>query len=168
MKRSLSFILALCLLLGLYGCHRQEEPIESPVTFYYRQAEVVYGDPEGLIGPCVSEGAGYEDDLPGLLNRYLQGPENPAFINPFPGGCRVVKLTIEDRTATVTLNGLLARYREIALSVACACLSLTIMELTGTDVVCIQTNTALLDGAESITMTKESILLSGLVDEDTK
>ena len=166
MKRAIYLILAVCVLFGLCGCQRTEEPVETPITFYYRRADVVYGDPEGLIAPCIGEGSGYEDDIAGLLNRYIQGPSDPAYTNPFPGGCRIVKFSVEGDTATVTLNGLLARYRGISLSVACACLSLTVMELTGVDTVCIMANNVLLDGSESITMTRERILLTGLLSSN--
>lgn len=168
MKRIIALLLVMILCLSFWGCEEKETvKIEKPVSFYYRRAQINYGSDDGVIAFCIGEGAGYEEDLTGLLNVYLHNTDDPAFSRTFPAGSQLIKLTITDGVAEIQLNNLFARHTGIDLTIACACLSLTVMELTQVETVCISTTSATLDGAESITMTADSILLLDLYEPES-
>lgn len=169
MKKIIAFLLVMILCLSFWGCAQKDTVrIEKPVSFYYRRAEISYGSGDGVIAICISEGAGYEEDLLGLLNVYLRNSDDPAFVRTFPADSQLIKLKITDGVAEVQLNNLFARHTGIDLTIACACLSLTVMELTQVETVCISTTSATLDGAESITMTADSILLLDLYEPESE
>lgn len=166
MKRWIAIVLLLAFCAGFCGCTQKTVKINTPVNFYYRRAEIVYGSADGVIGILVSEGAGYENNLLGLLNSYLRNTGDPDFAATFPTGSQLIRVTVLDNIAEVQLNNLFARASGIELTVACASLSLTVMDLTGTDTVVISAVNATLDGAESVTMTADSLLLLDLYNDE--
>ena len=141
MKRFLCIVLILSVLFS--GCALSSNRLKEPVTFYYPRAhdhQENYDDffAGGTIGSEVWEASGHRSDLNYLLSMYLQGPLDSGLQRPFPSECRVVGITLEDRTLTVKLNAMAAKLDEIALSVACACLATTCLELTDAETVTIQ------------------------------
>ena len=163
MKKLLSLLLCAALLLPLLGCHEEAEKPQQPVNFYYRRAETQFGSAQGVIAPQVSEGAGYADTA-ALLNAYLKGPSDPAFDNTFPASTKVLSLSVEDGTAYVRLNDSLSLFTGYRLTVACACITLTVLELTDAEAVCITAANEQLDGAASVTMDRASLLLLDLYE----
>lgn len=157
MKKLLCILLVLCM-LPLYGCAQPEVPIENPVFFYYRQKTVTYDDENGVIAKELRDAGARLDDISYLLEQYLQGPESETLLRTFPRGSRV-SLRVQEDTAVIVVNRNFATLTGIDLSLACACLTLTVCELTGTEYALIQGQDALLDGNQSIHMSKNSILL---------
>ncbi|MBE6959640.1 MAG: hypothetical protein E7448_02820 [Ruminococcaceae bacterium] len=157
MKRIVCMILLL--LLFLPGCDPQEEVFAEPVDFYYMKADVAYFSAEGVIARETREAEGYRQNYEYLLGLYLQGPENQELKQLFPQYVKLVELEISDRVATVTFNDTFARLTGLDLTIACACLTATVCDMTGVQSVTIQTENRLLDGNKSITMTWENILL---------
>ena len=165
MRKILPCLLIFAFCTSFCGCEKEPVKIEKPVNLYYRQSQISYGSADGVIGICITEGAGFENDLLGLLNLYLRNTTDPAFSRTFPDGSQLVRLTVQDGAAQAQLNNQFSRAAGIDLTIACACLSLTIMELTSAESVTISAFNATLDGAESITMTTDSILLLDLLEE---
>ena len=69
---------------------------------------------------------------------YMQGPLDSGLQRAFPSECRVVGITLEDKTLTVRLNAMAANLDDMALTVACGCLATTCMELTDAETVTVQ------------------------------
>ena len=156
MKRWICLILLAVLLLS--GCETQEE-FYAPVTFYYGNPNVTYFSEDGVIAREVREAIGHEDDYEYLLNLYLDGPETSEVKRVFPKNVELVRLEILGGTALVVLNDAAARLTGLDLTIACACLTATICDITGIHTVTIQAETQLLDGNKSITMNRNHILL---------
>lgn len=158
MKKLLCVLLTAVLLLPLTGCIRQKEEIQNPVTFYYRKGNPTYGDADSVIVPEIRDaGTGY--DTAGLITRYLQGPESADLSPTFPQGVTLISLRTDDATAHIVLDDSFSALTGMDLTIACACLTMTVCELTGTASARIRTETALLDENRVIIMEPEKLLL---------
>ena len=159
MKRSICLLLLPILFLGILGCQQDQPKLQAPVQFYYPRLEPTYGSSDSLIAPVPTESMSYGGDALALLNLYLSGPQDPAFTSPFPSGCRLLSLSVTDGTAYLQLDPSLAQLTGIDLTLACACLTLTAMELTRSEAVCISAKDAVLDGAPQILMDRSCLTL---------
>ena len=159
MKRVLIGLLIFTLLFPLCACSEEEPEIQSPVNFYYRRKDVVFEGSVSVIAPEVREALGHENDLSYLLGLYLAGPSTKDMQNTFPYGTRLVSVTIKEERATITVTSHMANLKGIDLTIACACITQTVMELTDAKSVEVKASSATLNGLESIIMDKESLLL---------
>lgn len=164
MKRYISWILSALILLSMAGCN-EETKLERPVTFYYCAATLSHDAGSSAILSEIRESAQIETDV-AILQAYLAGPELEGLRSPFPGGLRVVEFTPGSEITYITLTSGLANLTGLDLVMACACLGMTCMDLTGAEKVCIRAENALLGGEKSITMDKNSLLLLDQVVPD--
>ena len=159
MKKWLCAFLLFSLLLP--GCARKKT-VQNPVRFYYRTEDVAYFDSTGVIDSEERDAGARRNDYAYLLNEYLRGPENQKLAPTFPDGSAVQDLKLEGDTATVVLNEEFAQLTGIDLSLACACLTLTVCEMTGAERVEISAGSALLDGSPVITVERSQLVLEDL------
>lgn len=158
MKKALCVILILSLLL-LPACNTPEKKIQDPVFFYYRQLELDYGANPGVLNKEVREAAGHRQDYSYLLTEYFKGPADFSSYNPFPSNTSLKEFSLQGDTAFVDLNYSFSSLTGLDLSIACACITLTVCEMTGSRQVTISAQHGLLDGTPSITMTPDSLLM---------
>ena len=162
MKRKLSILLSLCLILTLCGCLAQTQANkEGCVEFFYpRQTASIAEHPSGgvLVGETRDVGE-KQGDLEALLALYLRGPQSSPLRSPFPSGCHVESLNFEEGTLHVTLDESLAKLEGMDLTVACACLAKTCLALTDAEAVHIACDSS--DSASSVNLTfrQDSLLL---------
>lgn len=159
MKRILRVIFPLILILSLAACTTSEDEIQEPVFFYYRQLELNYGTTPSVVDKEAREAAGHRQDYSYLLSVYLKGPENFSLYNPFPTNTALKGFALQDGTAFVHLSSSFASLTGSDLTLACACITLTVCEMTGAQQVTISADEALLDGNPQITMTPDSFLM---------
>ena len=162
MKRVIALLLAV---LMLAGCTSSGSTISEPVTFYFLRShtdDTAYDNyfSEGIIGHEEREAAGYRSDLKNLLTFYFRGPLTPELTSPFPMGCRVLEVHQDDSQLTITLNPILAEKSEMDITVACACLAMTCLELTDVDTVQIEATNLDEKILFSRTFTEENLFLS--------
>ena len=153
------FVVLLSLTLLLCGCTPASSVPETPAEFYYCTYPIVYNDPKGLISCEVRDIASCRDDLLSLLNFYLKGPSGTQHASPFPNGVNALSVQTDSQTAQVLLSNQFARLSGNDLTVACACLSLTLCSLLDVDRVSVSTEGGFLDGKNSITIAKEDLIL---------
>ena len=158
MKRFLIFFLCISTLLPLLSCARQED-IQKPVTFYYRRANIAYAGSDGVVSTEQRESLGHEGNIDSLLAMYLSGPLSPELAQTFPDGTFLVSIQQSGTTAKATFSFHLASLSGIDLTVACACITMTLTELMGVETVQISAAGALLDDYQYITMDKNCLLL---------
>lgn len=151
MKRLFCLILAACLLLS--GCSLSSGGVREPVRFYYLRSEYQYDTPDGVIASEIREAAGHTHDLPYLLALYLIGPSEDELVSPIPRGTRIYSAVTEGDTVTLTLSDTGKTMTDGEFSLACACLALTSMEITGAGAVTIQS------GERNVTMTSDNLTL---------
>lgn len=165
MKQLISVVLLLAVIFSFAGC-QEEAPLKDPVNFYYRRIQTEFGKETGVIDVMVVEGDGKKGDHLAMLNQYLLGINNSSFASTFPVSTQVTDLRILGDTAFLTLNPALGQYSGMDLTIACACLTLTTMELTGTQQVSIRITSGTLNGSDQIIMDRNTILLLDIYQPD--
>lgn len=143
------WILLLCLLLSACS-HTPPDP--SATCFYYRNATVAYHSENGLIGRQLIDDTDDTSDWTQLLEDYLRGPTDSQLVSPFPAGIQLVYFSVSQDTAQAVLSREFADLTGSDLTIACACLALTIQNITHCSLVEISAVDALLDNQPSITI----------------
>ncbi len=159
MKKWLCLILALLLLASQTACANEKQTVQEPVNFYYRQITMEYGTDDGVIGKESREGKDHLQDYPYLLSLYLKGPESDLLYSPFPSNTALESFSIEDQTAIVQLNSAFAVLTGLELSIACACITMTVCDLAKVNAVTVFVSGAMLDGNHQITLSRNDLLL---------
>ena len=141
MKRLLCILLILALCLP--GCALKKNRMQEPVTFYYlhkHETEDQYDTffTSGAIGSEMREAANHRDNLPYLLALYLLGPTSEELDLPFPTGTKLQKIHMENKSLTLTIRTVSTLQNDMELTIACACLAKTSMELVDVDTVTIE------------------------------
>ena len=157
MKRLICLLLLAVLFLP--GCDEQKAEFAEPVNFYFLKANVTYFTSDGVITKEVREAQGHGQDYEYLLKMYLRGPESTEVKRVFPKNVELVRFELSEDSALVVLNDATARLTGLDLTIACACLTATICDMTGVQTVTVKAETQLLDGNKSITMNRDHILL---------
>ena len=162
MKRILCIILVLLLILSSCAVSRNGQ--KDTVTFYYVRTYSGSGTydayfDEGVIGSESREASGHWQDLSYLLAMYLQGPLDPELESPFPIGCKVTQIQHENGQLTLALSRMITVKNDMDLTIACACLAMTCLELEDVDTVQIESHG--LDGKILFTrtFTRDNLLL---------
>lgn len=158
MKKLISLLLFLCLLLTLPGCGKEE----ADILFYYTRKEVLYGQEDGVIVPEAREVTGHEEDLYYLLMLYLEGPHSQELSRPFPGGTALSDLEISGNRITVTLSDAFGRLQGIELTVACTCIAYTCFSVSQCESVTVGST---MSGTTPITLTRDTVALSDFSPE---
>lgn len=156
MKKLICIFLSLSLLLIFCSCKRQEQNIIKPVNFYYRTVPVAYGTGASIIKAEVREFTGYSNDYAYLIEQYLNGPRQYSIISPFPAGTTLEEFSLSGSKAQILLSPHMSVLSGSELMVACACLSKTVIELTGINAVQISIENGLINNQKSITVTADS------------
>lgn len=156
MKRTVSLLLCLVLLVSITAC--QGGKYRDPGSFYYHRTEISYSSGDGVIAPEERELSGIRDDVGALLNAYLSGPKSDGLESPFPPDTRLLSWELQEDRLVLNFNSTLAALSGVELTIACACVARTFLELLPVEQVVISADGALLSGETCITLTKGSIL----------
>ena len=127
MKRIL--IMILCLMF-LCGCSAAGRNIREPVSVYYRAAQVSYHSADGVICAEKREFYNRRTALRKFMNEYLAGPTSQKLDSPFPSGASILELTETETSIKVMLNLPFLQMAPNELSLAYACISMTLFEVT--------------------------------------
>ncbi len=156
--KSLRVLISLLLVLALFsGCAQTgvvQKPKE-PVNFYYCTRSEEHSQVDALILPEAREALGHTDDPQYLISLYLNGPLSYQYVSPFPHGVTLHAFSVNDGTADVTLSSQITQLTDFEATLAFACLTLTVKELTGTDRVTIRSQNGLINDNPSITLSPE-------------
>mgnify|MGYP002569890869 FL=1 len=132
--------------------------MKNPVTFYYPRREYQYGAEDGVISSEQREASGHADDLHYLLSLYLIGPSSDELVSPLPWGTRLLGVNRQDGTITLELTDTSFTMTDTEFTLACACLTMTTLSITGGDEVTITS------GSRNVTMSRDSLTL---IDDST-
>ena len=162
-KRIICLALLFSLCLSLPACHQQEEKIQVPVNFYYPRTDTNFGTADSLISPITAEGRNFTDDPIGLLNFYLQGQTGDNRRSPFPADTQILSMEQINGIVRITLSSHFATLTGLELTIACACLTLTVLDLTGGNSLRISVPGTTLNGAEYIRMDRNCLNLLDVI-----
>lgn len=160
MKKMLSLILILALLVSICGCGQSSEPeMIMPTAFYYHNDLNTKENFNDVFVAEIREGAQYRNDYTLLLNNYFAGPESENLVNPFPADLEVVSLVTNEDTVNIVLSDQITKITSVDLTIACCCLSFTLFHLLQCNNVQISAENGLLDNQEKLFFSQESMLL---------
>ena len=151
MNRLLILFCIVCFLLC--GCQLFSHKNREPVLFYYQQSEYVLGEENGSIDAEERDGTGHITDMDYLLRLYLAGPMNESLTSPFPADVQLTGVRTGQNMVTVTLTGSPDTLPEAQKTLACACLTLTCLDMSEEETVMI------FWGDEIITMDRSCLTL---------
>lgn len=157
MKRVLCVILCACFLFS--GCGFFGERIREPVTFYYI-CEKYQDELCCVIVSEQREASGHSGDLSYLLALYSMGPTSDGMVSPLPPGTQISP-TIEENHIELELITYGNSMSEIEFSLACACLTLTSLEISGAEEVTVYC------GDRIRTMNRSALTLQDAIAETT-
>lgn len=163
MKKILSFVLICTTLTFVIGCQQTPEAPHG-IAFYYCVTASDYN-----VG-STSLVAEHRVDVPSdslldAMTIYLKGPLSEDLQAPFPSGLSLVGVYQNNKTVYLTFSRELAYLTGLDLTIACACVTLTALDISGADQVEIRTVAGLLDGQRAIIMDKNTLLLLDTVQE---
>ncbi len=155
--------LILLFALALSGCADTKDAIQEPVTFYYLQEEYQFGTASGVFGTDERDAYGHRDDLRYLMALYLMGPAKEGLRAPMPLGTHIFSAEHKDSTVYLKLSNTEETMTKVEFSLACACLSMTCMDLTGVE------NVTISSGERVVTMNRNNLILfDGVIAEPTE
>lgn len=131
MKRLVLLLTVCSLLVTAAGCSFFPEDNKHPVKYYYQRADYLYGQEDGVIAAEERDGTGHIKDVAYLLRLYLMGPHDEELLSPFPPGLLITDIRQGNGNVILTLTDALASVSEAKQTLACACLALTCMDITG-------------------------------------
>ncbi len=123
-------VISACLFL-IIGCHSVSKQDSNSVLFYYMHNDFKYGMESGVITPAAVTVNADDSDYESLLNLYFNGPTNYESISPFPSGISLVNLQMDNNKVQLVLSPHMATLSDSEFTVACACLTRTVVEMTG-------------------------------------
>lgn len=157
MKRLFCAAAAVSLLLSLLaGCGQK---VKEPVVFYYRK-DAYQENMDCPIAWEEREVAGHRDNLKYLLSFYLMGPISKGLVSPLPRGTLLYTITQEGAGLTIEISNTSSLLTDSEFSLACACLSMTCMELTNAE------NVTITSGSRSLTLSWDNLLLNDSVSTE--
>lgn len=159
MKRVLCYILVLVLIFSMAGCSTASNSNKKSEKFYYCTNPVSYGKETSVVSPEIREFHNHNGNTISIINEYLAGPISDKYSSPFPSGVRVISISERDRVVTICLSSQFSTLTDMRLTIAAACLSLTIFDLLKAESVIIQTDGELLNGKPSIQIDKNSLIM---------
>ena len=157
MKKLLSILLAILITTTLISCSSKGDDPTEKVNFYYQTKDITYHSETGLF--TAEKRKVTSQDLVDIINLYLAGPENDEYRSPFPGDTAVRSITHNNGIINIVLSDEFSTLKGFDLTVACACLTITIQELAETQLVQISAENTDLDGNKSITMSTDSLVI---------
>ena len=163
MRKCISIMLIIWILLSLCGCGQQNTQLQSPANFYYPVNSKYRGEEERVIQPELRESAGCEKNLLKFTELYILGPQSERLVSIFPDDCYPVSVCHNGPVITVYMSPGFSRLTGIDLTMACACLSATLMDYAKANTVNICVKGTRLDDQRMIVMTMDSF---SLVDEN--
>lgn len=159
MKRYICIILAIATLMLICSCTSESDEIKNPVTYYYQSAKIDYNSPDGVVKAEIRDSRGHVNDFRYLIEQYLNGPRNYECFSPFPAGTTLEEFDMDEQRVSLILSSHMTTLSGAELMFACACMTKTVIVMTGVTSVQIGTINGTLNGQETITMTADSFVL---------
>ena len=153
-----ALLLAACLLLTACAV-RKTEPYVNPIFFYYCRADAEYGQDTGSLARELRDLGDPDITIPEILKLYFAGPSSDGLRSPFPEGLRCEDVAIESGVVTVHLSDEYSALTGVKLSLASACLTMTLSQISFVKGVQLRTDAGTLSNQGSEDFTVSDFLL---------
>ncbi len=130
MKKIIICILTVALAICICGCGNQRSEMIHPVNVYYCRETADYNSDMGAFAAIQLDMGEWDGRTLAFVNFYISSPVKDGLKSPFPTGAGITAIEYLDNALRVQLNPLFSRLSAGELTVACACISLTLFELT--------------------------------------
>lgn len=150
MKKYICLVLSALFLLA--GCSSGEN---NNVPFFYCRdtAAYQYFEEDGVIQKETRDLPGHRNDLHYMIGLYLAGPIKEGLESPFPTSTQILSLHLEEDILSIELSDLTNTLTDSEYTLACACLTLTCLNIAQCSAVQISS------GNRSIRMSNETMIL---------
>ena len=155
MKKQICLLLIFAVVLSLGGCG--SESYQDPGHFYYLRTTSRFSGGDGVIVPEVRELKNLRSDLDSVLLTYLEGPTTEDLESPFPRDTEMLDWKRIGTSLHINFSKPFSQLSGIDLTLACACIAKTCMDVTDAQIIRIRADGALLNGSTYIVMDEESI-----------
>lgn len=156
MKRIISILLVIFLMLLICGCQRN---ISSYVNFYYCNRDISFDDGAAVIIPEKRKISVPNSEMETIITLYMEGPSSTKLVSPFRAGTKLVNLSSGKQLTEIILSDEIAMLTGVELTIACGCLASTVIALTQTETVVIRAETAQLGVQGYVEMNAQSLQL---------
>ena len=133
MRKLICFLLTVYLSFCVCGCSNNGNIDGSEVTFYYLRSNIQYSATSPLLVEEQRSISHIDNDPFSIVSLYIEGPTDNNCVNPFPAGTTLKSMEINDGTASLVLSSELLTLSSAKETIAFACITKTIVELTGTE-----------------------------------
>lgn len=147
-KHLLGLLLAACLLSGCATTGPKD-----PVKFYYLLEKYQFGNSSQVFAEDIREAAGHQEDLGYMLQLYLLGPTEEGLRSPLPRGVQILEIREAGSGILLVLSDTSDSLSDIDFTRACACLTMTCLDLTDA------TRVTIRSGPRSATMSADNLIL---------
>ena len=159
MKKRYCVYLIVTILLSLCSCAVKQQPPEGAIAFYYQRSSIDPAESDGVISKDYQVLSAPSSDYISVLKTYLQGPVSDPLHRVFPMGITLIDLDIQNKQADVVLGGTFDALEGMERTIFCACLTLTVCDLTGVRQVSIYREQDAAEGEPVSVMRPEEIVL---------
>lgn len=132
MRRFVCILLSISLLFCVTGC---SDNTEGTVTLYYLRKEIDYNSSTPLIVAFSQQTSSIPQQYEQIINQYLRGPTSSDLISPFPEEIQLKAFEISSNQLSVTLSYHKESFSDSRRTIAFACLTKTLVTLTGINAV---------------------------------
>lgn len=143
-KRILSFFLLAAFLLSLCGCGGKNVSYSNPIDFYFLDAEEQFGAQTGALAQETVDLLTNDVQIQQILDRYLKGPTEDGLRSPFPAGLKAEVESLQDGELDIRLSSEFDALSGVSLTLAAACLTMTLTQISGVDSVMLETGSGVL------------------------
>ena len=159
MRKRYCVYLIVTILLSLCSCAVKSQLPEGSIAFYYQRSGIDPAESDGVISKDYQVLSVDSKNYTSVLNTYLQGPVSDPLHRVFPMGITLIELDIQNKQAEVILGGTFDTLEGMERTIFCACLTLTVCDLTGVRQVSIYREQDAAEGEPVSVMRPEEILL---------
>lgn len=159
MKKKVFLLLAVALLVSLWGCATREEESSGVVVWYAGNVSVWNGDSKAVSSlPYEGESV----TVAGLVAALAARPEGAdGLMSPLPAGTRLLGWSLENGLLRLDLSEEYESLEGMALTVADYCLTLTLTQVPGVERLSITVEGRVLEQRHRQVLLAEQVILSG-------
>lgn len=156
----LALILAAALLMGCAAAVREQTQYVNPMRFYYLSRDGGHNAQTGALAYQTVDLLRTDRTVENILEEYLQGPDSWTLVSPFPADMHCEAVWLDGDVLWLRLSEAYQQLSGIHLTLANACLTLTLQQLDFVSSIRVTTNGGMLSEQDKTSLSTSSFVLS--------